>query len=53
MDEIGPVGCVGFMLGGTCVLVEQMRFFVFVFFSLMGRAMSGGMLSGVCGKCVC
>ena len=57
MGKAGLAVCVGFVLGGTCVCVlvgGNGVFCLFFFsFSLMSRAVSGGMFSGVCGKYVC
>ena len=50
MGVIGPVVCVGFGLGRTCVCI-LVGGGEFSFFSpLMGKAIQGDVFWGVCGK---
>ena len=51
MGEVGPVVCVGFVLGGTCVciLAGAGEFL----FPLLGRVVLGDMFWGVCGNPFC
>ena len=52
MGVIGPVVCVGFGLGRTCVCILVGGGEVFFFLCLMGRAMQGDVLWSVCGKSI-